>query len=128
MGQLLRYSFTPPKPAVNQDIYEYMATAFIDRVRDCLKFGGYAKRENEVEHGGYFLVGHQARLFRIESDYQVSEAADGYDAVGCAEQILNGALFATRGMDLARNRMLLVLEAAERHSSAVRGPFHVESI
>lgn len=127
MGQLLRYSFTPPTPKEGQDVYEYMVTSFVNGLRDCLKTGGFAEREKDAESGGTFLVGYRGRLFKIESDYQVGEPVDGYDACGCGQQIAVGVLFATKGM-LPDERMKLVLEATERHSAGVRGPFHVASI
>ena len=127
MGQLLRYSFSPPKPSVDQDVYGFMVTTFIDAVRDCLKVGGYATKDKEAEAGGIFLVGYAGRLFFIGGDYQVGEMANGYAACGCGDQVVNGALFATVGME-PEKRMKIALSAAERHSAGVRGPFHVESL
>jgi len=127
MGQLLRYSLVAPKPSLGQDIYEFMVTTFVDAVRICLKAGGYASRKDDVESGGTFLVGYAGRLFWVDGDYQVGEPLDGYAAVGCGDQILHGALFATRGL-AAESRMKTALEAAERHSAGVRGPFRMESI
>lgn len=125
MGQLLRYKFQPPKQH-DQETYAFMVTAFIDAVRDCLKAGGYAEKEKEAERGGCFLVGYRGRLFRIGSDYQVGEPLDGYDAVGCGDNLSLGSLFATKGMEPQR-RMEIALQAAERHSAGVRGPFVMES-
>lgn len=127
MGQLLRYKFQPPKQREEQHIMAFMVTDFMDAVRDCLKAGGWAKKEHEAETGGVFLVGYRGRLFRIDMDYQVGESLDGYEACGCAEQILRGALFVTTELPPGE-RMELVLHAAERHSAGVRGPFHIETL
>lgn len=81
MGQLIRYSLTLPKPA--GDLDAFMATTFIDAVRDCLKGGGWAAKENDREEGGTFLVGVRGQLFAVYDDYQVAKAADGFAAVGC---------------------------------------------
>lgn len=126
MGQLLHHAFTPPKRHPDVDLDKFMVTEFINGVRDCLKSGGYAEKHHEAEVGGVFLVGFAGRLFRIDVDYQVGEAVDGYDAVGCGEDIANGSLFSTKGKPVDRLRM--ALEAAERHSAGVRGPFHFEDI
>jgi len=130
MGQLLRYAFAPPAPKEGQDLYAYMVTDFVNAVRDCLKNGGFATRKNEEESGGTFLVGHKGRLFKIDSDYQVAESGDGYDACGCGEDVVRGALCATRTWMAheAPSRMNLALSAAEQHSAGVRRPFIVESI
>ena len=125
MGQLLRHSFSPPKRHPDTDIDKFMVTDFVNGVRDCLKSGGYAERHNEAEQGGVFLVGYAGRLFRIDSDYQVGEAVDGFDSVGCGEDIAKGALWASKD-SAPEGRMRLALEAAERFSAGVRGPFHFE--
>src|SRR5689334_16657482 len=83
MMQLIRFSFNPPKRFEGDDIFKYMCSEFVNVLRRCLKDGGYAKKENEEESGGTFLVGHQDRLFRIDSDYQVGESQKPFEAVGC---------------------------------------------
>jgi ATP-dependent protease HslVU (ClpYQ) peptidase subunit len=122
MGQLIRYALTLPEPA--GDLDAFMSTAFIDALRECLKTGGWAAKENEREEGGTFLVGVKGQLFAIYDDYQVAKAADGFAAVGCGDQIALGALFATAETELSpRRRVLRALTAAERFSAGVRGPF-----
>ncbi|GAB5505802.1 MAG: hypothetical protein Rhirs2KO_09650 [Rhizobiaceae bacterium] len=127
MGQLLHRAFSPPQRHPDTDVEKFMVTEFVDAVRQCLKDGGYAEKHNEAERGGTFLVGYQGRLFRIDSDYQVGEAADAFDAVGCGHAIAQGALYANpAGRPL--DRLKIALEAAERFSSGVRGPFHFETL
>lgn len=55
MGQLIRYSLKLPKP--KGDLDAFMSSTFIDALRDCLKSGGWAMKDNEREEGGTFLVG-----------------------------------------------------------------------
>lgn len=124
MGQLLRWSFTPPAQPEGIDIERYMVTTFIDAVRECLKAGGWSKTDTTREEGGDFLVGYRGRLFAILGDYQVAESVDGYDAVGAGAQIAIGALHVTKGND-PRKRLRAVLSAAARHSGAVAEPFLV---
>lgn len=126
MGQLLRYSFTPPVRHPDEDIMQYMVTKFINAVRDCLKTGGYASKDSEVENGGVFLVGYEGRLFYIDSDYQVGESACGYEAVGCGDAYAKGALFASSELS-PDERLKTALKAASMHSAGVCGPFHFES-
>jgi ATP-dependent protease HslVU (ClpYQ) peptidase subunit len=122
MGQLIRYGLTPPRP--KGDLDQFMATTFIDAIRDCLKAGGWARKENEREEGGTFLVGVRGRLFTVYDDYQVAQTADGYAAVGSGDDSALGALFATAHTELGpRKRVLLALAAAERFSAGVRAPF-----
>lgn len=122
MGQLLRHSFKAPEP--DGDLEAFMATTFVDGVRETLQTGGWLKKESEREEGGIFLVGVAGRLFRVDSDFQIGEAADGYAAVGCGQDLAIGALYATAKTRMAPERRLkIALEAAERFSAGVRGPF-----
>ena len=127
MGQLLRYALKVPHREPDIDVELYMATTFVDAVRECLKSHGFATKENEHESGGTFLVGYQGRLFCIESDYQVALALDGYDSCGCGSDFARGAMFATSELH-GSDRIEIALRAAERGSAGVRGPFHHESL
>lgn len=127
MGQLLRYSLAlPDLRLLDDDVPRFMATSFVNAVRDCLKAGGYAETHDSAERGGTFLVGFRGRLFRVGGDYQVGEAAAGYDAVGCGYAYASGSFYSTRGGG-PEDRVRTALEAAERHSGGVRGPFTILS-
>lgn len=125
MGQLLAHAFEPPLIANPYELERYMVTDFAMAVRKCFKEHGYAKKENDVESGGTFLVGVRGRLFRVADDYQIAEAADDFDACGCGEDIALGALHALeRCTSLSpTERLGIALQAAERYSAGVRGPF-----
>lgn len=127
MIQLLRYAFMPPPYALESDLEKYLATEFVDAARKCLKDGGFAQKSSEQETGGFFLVGVHARLFCIESDYQVGEAQCGYDAVGCGKDIALGVLYATPTMK-PKERITLALQAAQEHNAGVREPFYIEKL
>lgn len=127
MLQLLRWSFTPPAHDSSTDLERYLATTFVDALRECFKAGGYAQKSNEQEEGGIFLVGYRGRLFCLWQDYQVGEALDGYNAVGCGSEVAKGVLFATPDMQ-GYKRVELALKAAERHNAGVRGPFLIEKV
>ncbi|GLY77944.1 hypothetical protein [Actinoallomurus iriomotensis] len=127
MGQILRYAFKAPVPPEDDEgLHAFMCTGFINSVREGLKDGGWASKNNEQEEGGSFLVGVRGRLFEIGEDYQVGELADGYSAVGCAAEIALGALHATgdTGMSLEA-RATAALEAAAHFSTGVRPPFTI---
>ncbi|MEG3348372.1 hypothetical protein [Novacetimonas sp. GS1] len=130
MGQLLQYNLSVPKHHPDVGLFAYMVTAFIPAVRDCLKSGGYARIDNNEEHGGSFLVGIKGRLFRIESDFQVGESHYPFDAVGCGAPYALGALSVliddeSRTPEQALSFALL---RAERFSAGVRRPFHYEKL
>ena len=127
MGDLIRYSLALPiiPPELDgHDLRGIMVTEFVNALRSTLKSGGFAKKENEVETAGTFLVGVRGRLFEIDNDYQVGEPLDGYAAVGCGAEIAVGSLFTSTDTN-PHSRVLTALQAAERHSAGVRGPFHI---
>lgn len=127
MGQLLRWKLEPPKPPKEPEYLEcFMSTEFVDAVRKCLSSGGYAAKKNEVEEGGTFLVGVKGVLFTVESDFQVGLNHDGYDAVGCGQDLALGSLFTTVGVK-PKARVKAALMAAAHHSAGVAGPFVVEA-
>jgi hypothetical protein len=127
-GQLLRYSLSVPEAIVG-DVGKYMATTFIDSVRECWKAGGCARRESEQEVGGCFLVGMFGRLFVVESDYQVGEQIEPWHAVGCGAEIALGSLWSTAHVaglrDQPEARVRLALQAAANYSTGVRAPFTI---
>lgn len=126
MGQLLRYSLQLPKRNPDVDLMQFMATEFVDAVRACLKAGGFATARDGGEAGGDFLVGHAGRLFRVCSDYQVAEAQQPFDAVGCGAPYATGALFALANSNVdGFNRVVAALNAAQAMSAGVRAPFTI---
>ena len=125
MGQLLRYTFKPPTQHAEVDDYEYMVSDFVEEVRSCMKKGGYARVKENVEEGGTFIVGYKGEIYIVEDDYQVGMLRDDYMAVGCGQAYAKGVLFALRECDemIPVQKLQVALEAAERHSAGVRGPF-----
>jgi len=122
MGQLLHHALTPPEPTGNLD--RFMSTTFVDAIRDCLKAGGWAEKNNDRERGGEFLVGVAGRLFTIEGDYQVAEESVGHAAVGSGYLVALGSLHATAQTTMKpRRRVMAALGAAERYTAGVRRPF-----
>lgn len=127
MGQLLHHAFEVPEQRRSQTVENFMVVTFVDAIRHCFQAGGYARKENETEIGGEFLVGYRGRLFKVESDYQVGESRSGYDACGCGRNVALGALFATAGR-APGDRVSQALSAAAEFSAGVRGPFVVKML
>lgn len=125
MLDLLQFKLQPPAPPPGVPDRAFMVIEFVERVRECLKAGGFAWREHEVERAGAFLVSVSGQLFRIDTDYQVQ--APAYAAVGSGEDPALGVLYATQGQrgpgGAGRRRAILALEAAAFHNVNVRAPF-----
>lgn len=129
MIQLIRYSFTPPKRYDETDVYQYMCTAFINELRQCFKNGGFARINNNEDSGGQFLVGYKGRLFKIDSDFQVGESLEPFEACGCGRDYAIGAIEGMNGDNLSAEQMIKkALTVAVKYSGGVRPPFIIESI
>lgn len=126
MGQLLQYSWTPPKQRAEESDYGFMTTRFIDSVRECFRSGGYMRVQSEEESGGQFLVGYHGNLYEIGGDFQVGIPNCGYVSVGSGGSVALGSLHTTKDFDLpARERIIKALEAAEFWTPYVKAPFNV---
>lgn len=125
MGQLLRYKFAPPKHDRCLSVDAFMASVFVDAVRQTMKDGGYAKVESAREEGGTFLVGYRGRLYQVGNDFQIGRNLARFDAVGCGADVALGYLTAVRPKTAPRQAVLGALKAAERWSGGVRGPFNI---
>lgn len=128
MAQLLRYRFQPPaQEDWEHDTFGFMATKFVDAVRDCFREFGYSKVENQVDEGGVFLVGYRGGLYAIYGDFQVEVPADDYQAVGSGFAYALGALHGSAALEAA-DRVASALAAAEKFCGSVRRPFILEVI
>jgi len=127
MGQLLEHSLNVPAQAAGErDDMRYMVTVFVEHVRQLLKDRGMAKVEANAESGGQFLVGYRSRLYSVQSDFQVNEMADHFDAVGSGAEYALGALSALRGTPPVR-RLKRALEVSASFNMGVCAPFFVKS-
>jgi len=124
MGQLLQYKLEVSPQTEEQEDLEFLATTFIDAVRTCLKDGGYAKIENLVEEGGWFLVGYRGKLYIVEPSFQVNTSRDGYHAIGCGKNYALGNLFDSTDLE-PQVRVRQALKAAAHFSNGVCGPFNI---
>jgi ATP-dependent protease HslVU (ClpYQ) peptidase subunit len=126
MGQLLQHNLTAPPQRHDDSDEKWLATAFIDAVRQVLKTGGFAHKENEVERGGTFLLGLRGKLYEVDSDYQVGAPGEPYGACGAGRPYALGALHTMMALDRplhAKDRVRYALDAAAYHSAFVRAPY-----
>ena len=126
MGQLLGHSLSLPEHHSDVPVERYMTTLFMDAVRRCLKDGGYAKRENDVEAGGTFLVAYKGRIFQVQDNYSIIENGRDFDACGSGFMLALGSLHSTAEWSDAAKRVQNALSAAESFCASVRGPMRME--
>jgi ATP-dependent protease HslVU (ClpYQ) peptidase subunit len=127
MGQLLEHQLEVPRQADRESDMSFMVNQFIESTRTLLKSRGFSKVESNNEKGGQFLVGYRGRLYSVESDFQVGEMSEGFDAVGSGSDYALGAMAALPKLPPKR-RILRSLEIAAEFSMGVSAPFVVRSM
>lgn len=130
LAELMRFAFKPPA-IKGKDLDAYMVTDFTRAARKALREHAYLCTDNgrektDSEDGDALLVGVRGRLYYVGPDFSASAVSDGMFAVGCGMDFALGALYATPTL-APEKRLQLALEAAERYSDGVAGPFHVVS-
>lgn len=125
-AQLVRYAFSPPKK--RGDLDKYMATTFMDALREVLTKGGHAtKKDQEETIDASILVGYRGTLFVVYGDFGIERVRDPFNAIGSGSAPALGALYATRDQGATKSRVLVALRAAEAYTASVRSPFAVIS-
>lgn len=127
MGQLLMYSNNlidkRDEPNIN---HEYLVKYFIPNVIKLFEDGGYSTNKSGEKQGGEFLLAYKDKLYKIESDYQVGESCDNYDACGSGEAYALGSLKTTEDMNMTpKERIHKALESASKFSCGVAPPFYI---
>ena len=129
MGQILRYSFVPPKRLhEDSDDMTYLVNKFIPDLIKCYDFYGYLTKKENVAIGGVFLLGYKEKLYKIEGDFQVGESTDDFDACGCGEDFALGSLYSTKDFTNPELRIQTAINAAAEFSPGVGGTNLILSI
>lgn len=129
MGQLLMYGtgLIDPRDLHEHSIdHKYLVTKFIPNVIKLFEEGGYAQNKNGEKMGGEFLFAYKNKLYKIESDFQVSEGLYNYDACGCGEQFALGSIHSTKGLiEDPITRIHMALKAASEFCVGVAPPYYI---
>ena len=135
MGQLLQYELKLPEVTIRPDkAPEFIATRFVAAVRECFRAGGFERTRDAEAFGGTFLVGVLGALYWVQEDYWAGAFVDPYAACGCGSDIALGAMHSQLGMlggveQMTPQQVIAnALEAAQRHSAGVRGPWKIETV
>lgn len=128
MGQLLQYKLLLSSHPDHMTDMAYLVSLFTEDVRTCLKTGGMAEIDKNVEKGGVFLIGYHNHLYVMESDYQILPVADHMDAIGNGREYALGAMLALKETMAPAARIDASLRIAERFCGAVRNPFTLHTM
>lgn len=123
IGDLIQHAFVPPSYRPNEDVFMYLLKKFTSTMKRTLKYEGLLGRfEKECS----LLIGLQGRLFQIDAEFQILEAACTYDATGSGAFFALGSMHSTADLLPPSDRIYQALRAAEAHCPTVRGPFSLE--
>jgi ATP-dependent protease HslVU (ClpYQ) peptidase subunit len=127
MGQLLMYANNLIDKRDEPDIdHKYLVKTFIPNLIQLFENGGYSRTYSGEKEGGEFLFAYKDKLYKIQSDFQVGESFDNYDACGSGEYFALGSLATTEGSDLTPvERIHKALQAASKFSTGVSAPYYI---
>ncbi len=127
LAQLLQYQLKIPLHPKGEEDMSYMVKTLIPAIKRCLRDGNFSEVENEVEHGGFFLIGYKSKVYEVQQDYSVLTPLDHYFTIGSGYSVAFGALSAVSHYDDIdpMEKLSLALTAAEKHLSYIRRPFTV---
>lgn len=82
-----------------------------------------------VEHDGQqwfeggMLIGYNSELYQVECNFQVTQTAVGFNAIGSGGEAALGSLRASRGVANARKRLKMAMETSAENNAGVAPPF-----
>ena len=128
MGHALQHRLEVPKgvpasPILAEALDVWMAVDFVDAVRNVLRDCGYMKVDCGREKGGTFIVGIRGMIYEFDDDFHARRVAENHYACGSGVSVILGSLWTSVSDKDPRRRILTALEAAERYTTTVRGPF-----
>ncbi len=129
MAQLLQYELNVPKQTQKDDL-TYLIKQVVPAIRKCFAEGGFIQKVEEVEYGGFFLVGYKSKAYTIQRDFSVIVPTDPYSALGSGYVIASGALSALSncGHMTVVEKLFTALRAAEKHLECIRPPYTIIKI
>lgn len=128
VAQVVKHGLVLEAQPEDNDDMAYMVNVVAECIRELLKARGIStvnnnKEGNETE----FLVGYRGHLYEINTNYQVTEYSEGFNAIGCGQDYALGALYIAFDTD-PEDRVSLALQAADHFSGGVCQPFHYEVV
>jgi len=128
-GQIIQHhvKFSENKKPKTDKHYKHIV-GIIEAIRKKVTEYGYAKVDNNQVFGGRLLIGWKHNLFMMDSDFQYSESALNYSAVGSGYELALGSLYTTEntGME-TKDRLLMALRSGSKFDPGVQEPFIIKN-
>lgn len=121
-GKVVQYNFIPPKPDF-KNLDKFLNTIFIDALRECAESSKIDPTTEE--DSSELLIGVGGRLFEFCNDWHMGEDANDFNAIGSGSSFAMGSLYSTGRIRSPHARIRTALQAAEKFSQTVKGPFTI---
>lgn len=92
--QSIKYFFTVEKMPKDYEIEEYLATDFVNAVREAFKAGGVNNGDDEWS----MLIGVQDKLYCMDAGMGITRSHLGFFAIGSGSDFALGSLLTTAGI------------------------------
>lgn len=110
------------------DIYKHVCNGIAQPLIETIHARGNALRlTGKNWPSGRFMIGYEGRIFIIDRQFYVVETTDADNAIGAGEDSARGALYAV-AKGAPKKRIEMALQAGQKFSSYVCGPFHIEKL
>jgi ATP-dependent protease HslVU (ClpYQ) peptidase subunit len=124
----LQHAIELPIQADRDDGKGFLVSAVVPAIREGLKSLECTEEHNGQQYfHGAMLVAYRGHLYQLEGNFQLVEAANGFDAVGSGGEAALGSLRATKKMG-AKKRCLEALKVSAENNAGVAPPFDVIAI
>lgn len=123
VGQLLQYSFKPPRLTSRTVLRHYMVNKFVRALQKCLKDHEAVKLTSTQMASSEFVVAISNSIYIVDSDYAVSEWSSDYAVSGLGAPYAMGSLYTSANEKDPKVRIIKALESAANFSPWVRQPF-----
>lgn len=129
-ADLLRFKLKFPNQKRGQDDRDYIVGVVVEKIRNSLKAGGFAKvTEGCRESGGTALIAYRGKVYTLQDDFSIIRYVDGYSSCGSGGELALGSLATTAALDVKpEDRVRLALQVAAKHCCTVEGPEHIVKI
>lgn len=121
-GKVVQHNFIPPKPDF-KNLDKFLNTTFIDALRECAESSKIDPTTEE--DSSELLIGVGGRLFEFCNDWHMGEDANDFNAIGSGSSFAMGSLYSTGRIRSPHARIRTALQAAEKFSQTVKGPFTI---
>lgn len=103
---------------------KFLVSELVPALRSGLKaFECTADEDGQSYFEGAMLIGYRGKLYTLQGNFQLINAAAGYDATGSGGDAALGSLRHTGNIRNPKKRLLKALETSAQHNAGVAGPF-----